>query len=351
VEYSLGTMQHPATARRQAQPSGVIETLSAGYAALNRQLWVLALPILLDVFLWLGPQVSYSPLVDPAVTRATEWTRQVTVGPRRGPRAFEVTSQLESARVWLIAEAGEVNGLTLLAWSPLAPPTVGSSLPNTSRGLAFIGSWPQGLGLGAACVVLSLVLGGWFYRGLAAASSGVSGGPLRAGRGALLAATRVIGLVAALVGAAALVGLPLLLLVAFTALVSPPVAVLGGVLILAALVFAVVHLFFAVDAIVVSNVGPLLAIQRSVGVVRRHLWPSVALIVLTWLILAGMQRVWDALASNLQAPYGIALGILGNAYIASGLIAAGMIFYLQRAPSESGAHTSGISSTSTSTPT
>ena len=52
--------------------------------------------------------------------------------------------------------------------------------------------------------------------------------------------------------------------------------------------------------------------------------------VLTWLILAGMGRVWDLLASDLQSPYGVVLGILGNAYVASGLIAAGMVFYTQR---------------------
>jgi hypothetical protein len=99
----------------------------------------------------------------------------------------------------------------------------------------------------------------------------------------------------------------------------------------AALLFASVHLFFAVDAIFISNAGPLSAIQRSVGMVRRNLWPSVALILLTWLILAGMARVWDILATSLQSPYGVVLGILGNAYIASGLIAAGMVFYSQRA--------------------
>jgi len=73
--------------RRQAQPSGVIETLSAGYTAVNRQLWVLMLPILLDVFLWLGPHVSYSPLVGPVVTQAAEWTRQIALNPRRGPQS------------------------------------------------------------------------------------------------------------------------------------------------------------------------------------------------------------------------------------------------------------------------
>src|SRR4029077_17516907 len=181
-----------------------------------------------------------------------------------------------------------------------------------------------------ACLGLSLLLGGWFYRGLAGASTGTRGGPLAAGRTTPRAVVDVIGLVGVLLGTAVLLGVPVLLLIGFTALVSPPVAVLGGVLVLAGLLFASVHLFFAVDAIFVSDAGPLAAIQRSVALVRRHLWPSVALIVLTWLILAGMNRVWDILASNMQPPYGVALGILGNAYIASGLIAAGMIFYTQR---------------------
>ena len=64
--------------------------------------------------------------------------------------------------------------------------------------------------------------------------------------------------------------------------------------------------------------------------VRQHLWPSVGLILLTWLILSGMGRVWDLLANDLQSPFGVVLGILGNAYVASGLIAAAMVFYTQR---------------------
>src|SRR5262249_55535350 len=127
-----------------------------------------------------------------------------------------------------------------------------------------------------------------------------------------------------------LLGLPVVLLIGFTALVSPPVAVLGSILVAIGLLFATVHLFFAVDAIFVSGAGPLSAIQRSVVLVRRHLWASVALILLTWLILPGMDRVWGLLANSVQSPFGVALSILGNAYVASGLIAAGMIFYTQR---------------------
>src|SRR5205823_1824438 len=101
---------------------------------------------------------------------------------------------------------------------------------------------------------LSLLLGGCFYGGLAGASLGQRVGPLGASRRAPRLALRVIGLLAATVGVGLLLGLPVLLLVGFTALVAPGLAVLG-----------------------------------------------------------------------------LGLGILGNAYIASGLIAAGMIFYNERA--------------------
>jgi hypothetical protein len=97
----------------------------------------------------------------------------------------------------------------------------------------------------------------------------------------------------------------------------------------AGVIFAGVHLFFSIPAIFVSDAGPVLAIQHSITVVRKHLWPSLALILLTLLILAGMSRVWELLANQLQSPFGVILGIVGNAYIASGLIAAGMVFYAQ----------------------
>jgi hypothetical protein len=308
----------------------VIETLSAGYTAVNRQLWVLMLPILLDVFLWLGPHVSYSPLVGPVVTQAAEWTRQVALGPRRGPALnAALVGSLDDGRQWLITRTDEVNGLNVLAWGPIPVPSL-ATVPSATDELAFVSGWLEGLALLAACTALGLLLGGWFYAGLADASSGARGGPLAAGRGAPRAVIDVLGLVGVLLGTALLLGVPVLLLIGFTALVSPPVAILGGALVGAGLLFAAVHLFFAVPAIFVSNAGPLAAIQGSVGVVRRHLRPSVALIVLTWLILAGMAQVWDVLGANLQAPFGVALAILGNAYVASGLIAAGMIFYIQR---------------------
>jgi hypothetical protein len=319
-------------ARRQAQPTGVIETLSAGYTAVNRQLWVLLLPIILDVFLWVGPHVSYSPLVGPVVTQTAELTRQVALSPRRATRNVELATSLDQGQQWLLTHADDVNGLSFLAWGPVAMPSLGwmLRLPSPSDELSFVSGWVDGVSLLIACAGVGLLLGAWFYRGLAAASTQTRGGPLAAGRDTPRAVLDVLGLAGVVFGAALLLGVPVALLIGFTALVSPPIAALGGVFVVAGVLFAIVHLSFAVDAIFVSNAGPLAAIQHSVVLVRKNLQPSLALILLSWLILGGMTRVWDLLANNLQPPYGVALGILGNAYIASGLIAAGMIFYSQR---------------------
>jgi len=322
-------VQHPFPARRQAQPSGVIEALSAGYAAINRHLWVLVLPILVDLVLWFGPHVSYSPLVDPTVTRASEMVSQVSsTGPRRAPRDPEFASSVDSVRQWLIARTGEVNALTLVAHGPIAVPSLGVS--NGQGDFAFVSDWGAGLGLLAAIVLSGLFVGGCFYGGLAEASTGRSANPLRLGRRAPRYIARVLGLLCALLGVGLLLGLPVLLLVAFTWFVARAVATFALLLVGVALLVIALYLFFALDAIFVSDVGPLTAIQRSVGVVRRHLLASIALVLLTWLILAGMDRVWDLLAGNLQPPFGIAASIIGNDYIASGLIAASMIFYTER---------------------
>ena len=147
-------VHHPLTARREAPPTGVIETLSAGYAAVNRQLWVLLLPVLLNVFLWLGPHVSYSPLVGPAATYATEWTRQVPAA--RNP---DTLANLEQTRQWLIARSDDVNGFQALVWSPLGLPSV-DNLPSFDDSLAFVNGWGDGVALLFASLGLGLLLGG-----------------------------------------------------------------------------------------------------------------------------------------------------------------------------------------------
>src|SRR5438067_1309445 len=57
--------------RATARPSGLIETIQAGFNAVNRNVWLLILPLLVDLALWLGPQPTAAPLAERWLTRVT----------------------------------------------------------------------------------------------------------------------------------------------------------------------------------------------------------------------------------------------------------------------------------------
>jgi hypothetical protein len=131
-----------------------------------------------------------------------------------------------------------------------------------------------------------------------------------------------------MLGVALLFGVPLAIVLGSAAAVSRDLLSMGMFIVSIAVMAVVLYLAFALDAVFVSRVGPLQAVKNSVAVVRASFWATVMLLSLVLVILMGMSRVWELLAS--VAPWGMYLGILGNAYVATGLLAASMAFYRDR---------------------
>src|SRR5262245_37940296 len=48
------------------QTTSLIDTLSEGYAAINRRPWLVLLPLLLNLYIWFGTQLSFAPLLTDA---------------------------------------------------------------------------------------------------------------------------------------------------------------------------------------------------------------------------------------------------------------------------------------------
>jgi hypothetical protein len=139
---------------------------------------------------------------------------------------------------------------------------------------------------------------------------------------------RVIVLAVLMLVAGFLVILPLAFIAALASLVTGAATALMTAIVATLALAAQLYLFFTPDAIFVSRVGPIQAVRRSVAVVHAGVWPALTLAVLVTVITIGMGQIWVMLAS--QASWGLALGIVGNAYIASGLVAASMLFYRER---------------------
>jgi hypothetical protein len=304
---------------------GIIDTLSAGFQLVNRAPWVLALPVGLDVLLWLGPRLSVATLGERAVAgmqgmlaQAGEAAEGQIEGFRQGIEALRLI-------------ANSFNLLSLLAPGGFAPE---SAVPLDRGGL---GGQIELLSAGqVALTALVLLLIGV---ALACVWLGAIAQLVRDGRGSaarlVVAVPRywlaVVGFLALLFGGALAIALPLMLLAAVAQLFVPALGTFLTLFIAVALqllvIWALLYLFFFADAVVISEVGPLRAAANSIRVVSLNFWATLGFIIITWVIMRGLHVIWQTLA---QAPVGLALAILGNGYVESGVAAASMLFYRNR---------------------
>jgi hypothetical protein len=277
----------------------------------NEQPWIVVLPVVLDLFFLFGPRVSIAPVVSQIVTMP-----QFT-------QAFgaEATAQT-------IAFAEEANLLGLLSPAGLTMPTV-VPLLGVARGTFTMLDSAGSVVLLALGAILFGAFIGCVYRAILAQQA--REGELSAQRlpvESVVAWYRVIALALLLLVAGFLVILPLAFIAALASLVTGIATALMTAIVTALALAAQLYLFFAPDAIFVSRVGPIQAIRRSAAVVHAGVWSALTLAILVTVIMVGMGQLWVMLAS--QASWGLALGIVGNSYIASGLAAATMLFYRER---------------------
>jgi hypothetical protein len=140
---------------------------------------------------------------------------------------------------------------------------------------------------------------------------------------------RSIGMVGLGLGAFTILGVPIALLVAGTLDSLPVVSLLLASLVLGVGIWMFVHLFLAPDALFVSLVGPVVAIRRSVTIVRHFFWESVLFVGLIVVITRGFALILPELARNLQVT-GMVLAIVGHIYISAAVSASTMTYYRDR---------------------
>jgi len=141
-----------------------------------------------------------------------------------------------------------------------------------------------------------------------------------------LAVLLILGLLA---GATLLIGVSLVY--SILAVVSPQLAALLfsamaiGLLWLS--VYAGIVFFFTPRAMILDNEGIVHSVWSSVNVVHRNVGPVIVFVLLVNVIQAGLMYIWRLLAVN---TIGTLAGILGNAYVSTGLVMASLVFYRDR---------------------
>lgn len=277
----------------------------------NEQPWIVLLPVVLDLFFLFGPRVSIAPVVSQIVTMP-----QFT-------QAFGADATAPA-----IAFAEEANLLGLLSPAGLTLPTIVPLLGLARGSFTMVDSAGSVILLAIGAILLGALFG-CIYRAILAqqAREGEVSAQRLPGE-SVVAWYRVVALALLLIVSGFIVILPLAFIAAVASLVTGAATALMTAVVTTLALAAQLYLFFAPDAIFVSRVGPIQAIRRSAAVVHAGVWSALTLAILVTVIMIGMGQLWVMLAN--LASWGLALGIVGNAYIASGLAAATMLFYRER---------------------
>jgi len=292
----------------------IIDTLSEGFRTVTKRLWIVAVPVALDVFLWLGPKLSVAPVIRDALAMLQDTMRMATpasVADTGMAEAFQVMSEELEATI------GQANLLALLAWSRLGMPSIAGLRPLNPQvdRIIEITGYGQMLGLQALILLVGLFLACTF---LAMLGQEVRGEGVKIDRLVQSVPRYWLRLLAIIVP----LGFGLMFAVSASLVLGPLAFIL-----LAVALWMLLYLFFVPQAVTMAEESPLRALWFSFLVVRTNFWSALGLILLTNLIGSGLSLVWRTV---MQVPSGMLVAILGNAYIGSGLTAAAFIYYRDR---------------------
>ena len=308
-----------AQSQAEQKPLSVIETLASGFEAVLQQPWLVLIPLALDLFLWLAPQISVKPIFEQTLP-----TMLQALPPDAAP---DTRASLE-----MLKQLWQVAGDTLNLWGILAtgiPSIVGmqSLAKDDARTIALLVDNRATLllvlgGLGGAALAITTI----YLEAVAWAVRRDTQPPAFMPRLVRAGADLAVLVVLVLIGMFLLI-LPLTLGATLVSLVSQGLGsfIIFGTMLL--LMWVGLYLTFTSPAIFAGRLNAPQAILTSVSVFRFDFWSAMALIFLMYIIRAGFTFVWQFLASN---PWGIVFDVIANAFIGSGLMAAAMVFYQDR---------------------
>ncbi len=292
----------------------IVDTLTAGFTTVTKKPWLGAVPVVLDLFLWLGPKLSIAPVIQKMIASFRE---AMAIMASSGGQDANLQIMFERMLEELQGTFAQTNWLSLLAWGRLGLPSIASSkpiVPGVDRVIEISG-YQQLLATQILIMALGLFIACIFLGILAQEIRGESFDLGKLARRVPLYWWRM-----------ALIFLPLsiALFLLFSA------SFLFGAFaffIWVSILWALLYLSFVPQAITLAETKPLSAVWTSFAVVRHNFWSALGLILLSNLIATGLGLILRNLLGSVP---GTLVAILANAYVGTGLAAAAFVFYRDR---------------------
>jgi hypothetical protein len=310
------------------QPLGILACLAAGFEITARHPIILAVPLLLDVFLWLGPRLSLSPLFSATERffRQLFLTENMVALPDVQQTSLLLTQTLNDL-------ATRFNLFSALIPAPLlGVPTLMASRMTVDRPLGprpemVIASVFIAMLLGVVLSVVGMGLSALYLRSVGRRVIDETETPLAGPQTFLMLWGQFMLLALIVLIVVAMVSMIGLSFAALVSLLSTGLALFVLMMIFSLIMFTVFHLIFAIPGIVQLQRSLFRAIQESILLTRGDFANVTFLILLILVISRGFNVVW---ALPDPATWANLIGIAGHAFVSTALTATLFVFYQDR---------------------
>ena len=302
-------------------PPGVIGSLRAGFDAVASHVWLILVPLALDIVLWLGPRLSVDGLIRPFV-------RYMFLQARRGVAASEMDQFLEAQTIFLdglqsfnlLSLVSKLRTFPIGISSLLAQTMPAAGTPLGEQSIVQISSLPLLISIAFALTAMGWVGGGLYFRWV----SGITLGQEETGISLLRAVIQTLILSVCWFIGLMVVLLPTVFVLTLLALINPILAN-GAIFVILLLAFwLVVPLFFMPHGIFARRQNAFISALTSLRMAR-FTFPTSGMFVISVLILSqGMNYLWSVPAND---SWMTLVGIAGHAFITTAVLAASFVYY------------------------
>jgi hypothetical protein len=300
-------------ANKLPPPPGLIASLVRGFDSVANHVLVILPPVLLDLFLWLGPHLRLKTFLQPLIDELPSLAKAFPTGLPDLPAVQSAWNGFVTQfNLFMVLRTFPVGATSLLSLEMPGQTPLGSPL-NIDAGSFFgIFGW-----------FMVLVLAGWLIGALYYFwISAVALNPVARSLGKSILQTLLLSVI--WLGILIILGLPVLLFLSMITFFSP---FLGQIMFFAGalvLVWLAMPVFFSVHGIFTLQLDAFRSILGSLRMVRFTL-PNTGLFLLAFVIInTGLNFLWNTPS---QTSWWMLVGIAGHAFVSTALLAASFIYY------------------------
>lgn len=301
------------------QPPRLMQVMIAGFNAVANHVYLILPPILLDVFLWLGPRLSLKRILSPMIADMTATFQQFG--------SAELNQAMNASIEMWKQYAEHFNFFSFLRTLPVGLPSLmaGSIDPATPFGgytSMEVTSTTGFLLIGLLMAVAGMLLGCYYFSSVAHSGSAAGGQFSLRCSGWQAAQTLLLTLLS--ITLILTLAIPGMLIISLLTFINPTLATAGLLVVTMLAMWFLLPLVFAPHGIYTRQLNAVTSMLNSVRLVR-YFMPSVSMFILIAILLSmGLNRLWLAPPAS---SWLVLLGIAGHAFISTALLAASFIFY------------------------